>query len=109
MTNLTSAIKNTISISLFDDTNNSVDEIFKDVKESGAKVVMKDNTAECILISPTEYLQLIEELNDTKLLLLANERMKNYDPKKAIDGNDIFEKSGISNEDLEDYDVVEFE
>ena len=64
MTNITSAIKDTISISQFN--RGLAGKIFEDVKQSGAKVVMKNNTAECVLLSPEEYLRLMDEVNDAR-------------------------------------------
>ncbi len=71
MINMTNAIKNTISISLFN--RGLAGKIFEDVKITGAKVVMKNNVAECVLLSPDEYVRLMDEVNDARLLNLANE------------------------------------
>lgn len=62
MTSVMSAIQNTISISLFN--RGLAGKIFEEVKKSGAKVVMKNNTAECVLLSPEEYVKLMNEVND---------------------------------------------
>ena len=58
MANITSAIRDTISISLFN--RGLAGKIFEDVKQSGAKVVMKNNSAECVLMSPDEYIRLMD-------------------------------------------------
>lgn len=96
------SITNTISISLFND--NTIDKIFEDVKATGAKVVMKDDLAECILISPKEYEELMEEINDARLLSLATKRLENYEPSKLIDGDDVFRNLGITDDDLKKLD-----
>ena len=75
MANIASAIRNTIPISLFN--RGLAGKIFEEVKQCGAKVVMKNNTAECVLLSPDEYIQLIDEVNDARLLTMATERMAN--------------------------------
>ncbi len=59
MANITSAITDTISISLFN--MGLAGKIFEEVKQAGAKVVMKNNTAECVLISPEEYIRMMED------------------------------------------------
>lgn len=107
MNNVTNTMNNTISISSFSAIN--VDKIFEDVKMTGVKVVMKDDVAECVLISPSEYEKLIEEVNDVRLVSLATKRLENYDHNNIIDGEDVFQKLGITDDDLENYDEVEFE
>ena len=58
------AIENTVSISLFN--KGLAGRIFEDVKRYGAKVVMKNNSAECVLMSPEEYVHLMDEVNDAR-------------------------------------------
>ena len=53
MASVVSAITNTIPITQFN--RGLAGKIFDDVKRNGAKVVMKNNTAECVLLSPEEY------------------------------------------------------
>ena len=53
--NIIAAIQNTISISQFN--RGLAGKIFQDVKNSGAKVVMKNNAPECVLLSPDEWLE----------------------------------------------------
>lgn len=107
MNNMTNAIKNTVSISLFN--RGLAGKIFEEVKATGAKVVMKNNTAECVLLSPDEYVLLMDEVNDARLLTLANERIKQYNPDTVISGDEVFHNLGITEGDLEGYDDVEFE
>ena len=42
-------------------------KIFDDVKKDGAKVVMKNNKAECVLLSPEEYIRLIDAAGDMEI------------------------------------------
>ena len=55
MSSIRSAIENTIPISLFN--RGLAGKIFDEVKRYGAKVVMKNNTPECVLLSPDEYIR----------------------------------------------------
>ena len=107
MLNITSAIRDTVSISLFN--RGLAGKIFEDVKQSGAKVVMKNNSAECVLLSPEEYVRLMDEVNDARLLILANERMQNFNSKNLISGEELYKKLGITENDLEKIGEVEFE
>lgn len=107
MVNITSAITNTISISLFN--KGLAGKIFEEVRQAGAKVVMKNNVAECVLISPEEYIRMMDEINDAKLLALAAERMEKYDPKTLISAEELYKEAGISPDDLNNCSEVEIE
>lgn len=107
MLNIASAIRDTIPISLFN--KGLAGKIFEDVKQSGAKVVMKNNAAECVLLSPDEYLRLIDEVNDARLLSLATERMANFDPATTVSAEALYKELGISQEDMDTVGEVEIE
>ena len=107
MANITSAIRDTISISLFN--RGLAGKIFEDVKQCGAKVVMKNNTAECVLISPDEYVRLMDELNDARLLAVASERMAHFDPTSLISEEEMNRRLGITEDDLAGFDEVDIE
>lgn len=107
MTTIRGAIENTVSISHFN--RGLAGKIFEDVKRSGAKVVMKNNAAECVLMSPQEYIKLMDEVNDARLLLMANERMAHYNPASAVSQEQIDKEFGFKPEDLADADEVEIE
>ena len=70
---------------------------------------MKNNKAECILLSPKEYTDLINELNDARLLALANEHLQHLDHSTLISQDEIYKKLNIEDKDLNDYDQVEIE
>ena len=91
MANIASAIRDTISISLFN--RGLAGKIFEEVKQSGAKVVMKNNAAECVLLAPDEYIRI----------------MDHYDPNTAISGEDLYKELGISKEDLDNFGEVDIE
>ena len=66
MRSVVSAIQNTVPISSFN--KGIAGKIFREVRATGAKVVIKNNVPECVLISPEEYVQLMDELSDARLL-----------------------------------------
>ena len=107
MLNIASAIRDTIPISLFN--RGLAGKIFEDVKQSGAKVVMKNNVAECVLLSPDEYLRLIDEVNDARLLSLATERMANLDSSAIISAEALYKELGISQHEIDAVGEVEIE
>lgn len=107
MANISSAIRDTVSISLFN--RGLAGKIFEEVKQSGAKVVMKNNTAECVLLSPDEYIRLMDEVNDLHLLAVATERMEHFNPDSAISADDLYDELGITQADWDTVGEVEFE
>ena len=107
MASVMSAITNTVPITQFN--RGLAGKIFEDVKQCGAKVVMKNNAAECVLLSPDEYVRIMDELNDARLLALASERMAHFNPSTVISEEEMNRRLGIKEDDLAGYDEVEIE
>ena len=107
MSNIIGAIESTVPISRFN--RGLAGKIFAEVKQGNAKVVMKNNAAECVLMAPDEYVRLMNEVNDARLLSAAVQRMSHFDPAAAISIEEIDQKYGITSDILEDADEVEFE
>ena len=107
MANVSSAIRNTIPISRFN--RGLAGKIFDEVRATGPKVVMRNNQPECVLLSPEEYLRMVDELEDAKILALAEERLANYDPEKLISEEEVWKELGITEEDAAAVGEVEFE
>lgn len=107
MASVISAITNTIPITQF---NRGIpEEIFEDVKQCGIKVVMKNNNAECILLSPDEYICIMDELNDARLQVAAFERMVHFDFSALISEEEMNRHLGVTDEDLIGFEEVEIE
>ncbi|MDO4273182.1 MAG: type II toxin-antitoxin system Phd/YefM family antitoxin [Eubacteriales bacterium] len=102
-----SAIENTISISQFN--RGLAGKIFDEVKRYGAKVVMKNNSPECVLLSPEEYIRLLDEVNDARLLASAAQRMSKFNPSTVISQEQVDQEFGFSPSDYEETDDIEFE
>ena len=107
MFSVVSAIRNTVPITQFN--RGLAGQIFEDVKATGAKVVMKNNSAECVLLAPDEYLRIMDELNDARLAALAAERVLRLDPSTLIPEEKVWERLGITDDDLSMAPEVEFE
>ena len=105
--NIVSALENTVPISVFN--RGLAGKIFSDVKLSGAKVVIKNNVPECVLLSPQDYLDLMEEVENARLLSLANRRLQNYDPATVSSLDEVIDKFGITDDELAQIDEVELE
>ena len=107
MKSVMSALRDTVPINQFN--RGLAGKIFEEVKKSGAKVVMKNNTAECVLLSPEEYAKLIDEICDARLLLLASDRMSRADLSKTVSQEEVYRELGISAADLLGDEDVELE
>ena len=107
MSSVVSAVTRTVPISQFN--RGLAGQIFSDVKAHGPKVVMKNNTAEAVIIPPDEYVEVMNALNDYLLLTMAVERMEKYDPSAVISENEMDRRLGITKEELDSVDEVEFE
>ena len=107
MASVMSAITNTVPITQFN--RGLAGKIFEDVKQCGAKVVMKNNTAECVLLSPDEYIRLMDELNDARLAALAAERMAHFNPEITVSEAEMNRRLGITEYDLAGFDEVDIE
>ncbi|MCD7863699.1 MAG: type II toxin-antitoxin system Phd/YefM family antitoxin [Lachnospiraceae bacterium] len=103
MANIIAAIQNTVPISLFN--RGQAGKIFEEVRHVSATVVMKNNTAECVLLSPEEYVRLIDEVNDARLLTIASERMAGFNPDTLVSQDEVDREFGFTAEELNDIDV----
>ena len=103
---LRSAIQNSVPISNFN--KGMAGKIFADVRSNGPKVVIKNNTPECVLMSPEEYISLLDELDDMRLLAMAKDRIS-HTSGKTITHEEIMKKYGISQEELDSMEDFEIE
>ena len=76
------AIDNTVSISLLN--KGYAGQIFDDVRTTGTKVVIKNNVPECVLMSPDEYLSLLDELSEMRAAATAALRLDGINPKSLL-------------------------
>ena len=107
MISVTSAVTNTVPISQFN--RGLAGQIFSDVKVHGPKVVMKNNAAEVVLVSPEEYVDVMNALNDYLLLTMAVERMSHYDSSALISEEEMDKRIGITQEELDAAPEADFE
>ena len=93
MKSIRSVIENTVSISMFN--KGLAGKIFDEVKISGAKVVMKNNSAECVLLAPNEYIHLIDKVNTMQAVSVACERLANIKPSFLLTKEEFFDKASL--------------
>ena len=70
---------------------------------------MKNNTAKCAILSPDEYIRLVDEVNDPKLLARAIERKEHADLSKAIPAAEVYAELGISQKEIDAIEDVDIE
>lgn len=99
------AIENTVSITSFN--RGLAGKIFGDVKRTGSKVVMKNNVAECVLMSPEKYIFLMNEVNDARLLATATDRMQKASVSDAVTQQAVDKEFGFDQLDVDG--EIEFE
>ena len=96
-------MKSIVPISRFN--KGEANKIFDEVEASGTKIVMKNNTPACILISPTQYESLMEMLSDFILFSEAEDRMEKNNDAENISHEEMLRELGISQSDLDQVEV----
>ena len=107
MRSVVSAIENTVPISQFN--RGLAGQIFSEVKKHGPKVVIKNNEAEVVMLSPDEYVRIMDMLNDYELLSIAMARLEHFEPSELISEDEMNRELGITQEELDSAGEVEFE
>jgi antitoxin StbD len=112
-------MKMTVNISTKNEPNSSIPisrfhhgetrRIFDEVKEAGAKIVVKRNIPICILMAPKLHEALMEMLADHFDLIEAEERLNSPDNGESIPFEDVLKKAGFIQPDLDEDDNVEIE
>ena len=77
--------------------------IFNEVKTDGIRIVVKNNTPECVLISPKEYQDMIEQYEDALLLVEATNRLSQK--TKYISQEQVLKEFDITEDELQAVDV----
>ena len=78
-------------------------KIFSDVKKFGTRIVVKNNVPECVLMSPQNYQNMMEEYENAVLLAEAQKRFATQ--ADYISQADVMEKYGLTDSDLDDVEV----
>ena len=62
-----------------------------------------------VYFSPEEYVRLMDEVNNARLLVMASERMSHFDPSTTISGKEMNRRFGVTESDLEGFVEVEID
>ncbi len=70
---------------------------------------MKNNHPEAVIMSLEEYLRLVDEVNDERLLIEVSQRFVNMDRNELISSEDVMKEVNITQEEIDSMDDVEIE
>ena len=98
------------TISISDLNKGKAGQIIKDIKLHGAKIVVKNNHPECVMLSVKEYKKIMDELEDLRLTVIAAERLMNHKPgDKTYTLEEVEKMFGITQKDLDNAEDDEIE
>lgn len=102
---LNSGVLDLVPISDFN--KGKANKIFKDLKKKGTKLVIKNNKVECALLSKEVYEELMEMLEDLKLMNIATERLVRLrnGKSKLLNEEEAMKRLGIKKEDLNKMEI----
>lgn len=100
---ISGVVKALVPISRFN--KGEANKIFEEVRETGFKIVLKNNSPACVLLTPETYEQMLETIENYYLLVEAEKRMENAKAEDFIPAEKAIQELGISEADLNDTDV----
>ena len=100
---ISGAINSLVPISRFN--KGEANKIFDEVRETGFKIVLKNNTPTCVLLTPEAYEQMLETIENYRLLVEAEKRLENAKKDDFIPAEQAMQELGISEADLKDIEV----
>lgn len=80
-------------------------KIFNELKKSGIKVVLKNNAPAAILLSPEVYEEMIEALEDYRLFVEAEQRIRKANIDDYISTEDALKALDITEAELAQIDM----
>lgn len=80
-------------------------KIFNEVNNCGYKIVIKNNKPTCVLITPEKYEEMMETIEDYKLYVDAEKRMKSAAETDFISHEQLMKKLDIQKCEIEDIEV----
>jgi len=100
---ISDVVNSLVPISRFN--KGEANKIFEEVRETGFKIVLKNNSPACVLLTPETYAQMLETIENYRLLVEAEKRMENAKAEDFIPAEKAMQELGISDADLNDTDV----
>ena len=74
--------------------------IIDEVRKDGCRIIVKNNVPVAVILSPEEYKYMEEEIEDYRLLLEAQRRLKDSG-KKNLSEAELLKKLGVSPDEID--------
>jgi PHD/YefM family antitoxin component YafN of YafNO toxin-antitoxin module len=103
MLNVSNVVNTLVPISRFN--KGEASKIFEELKETGFKIVLKNNSPACVLLTPEAYEELLETLENYRLFIEAEKRMEKAKTEDFVPAEIAMKELGIEESDLEGTDV----
>jgi len=103
---LSNALDAVVPITRFN--RGEANKIFDEVKESGCKVVVKNNVPACVLLTPERFKAMVDMIEDQALLAVAEARVE-YNRGEMISFEEVLAKDGLTLADIDAMEDVEIE
>jgi len=103
---LSNALDSIVPITRFN--RGEASKIFDEVKESGCKVVVKNNIPTCVMLAPEKFKAMIDMIEDQALLAVAETRIE-YNTENIRSFEDILAGDGLTFLDVDSMEDVEIE
>jgi len=100
---ISDVVNSLVPISRFN--KGEANKIFEELKETGFKIVLKNNSPACVLLTPEAYEELLENLENYRLFIEAEKRVEKVKPEDFIPAHVAMQELGIKETDLEGTDV----
>ena len=76
-------------------------KIFEEVKESGCKIVVKNNVPACVLLTPEAYQEMLELIENQYLLSIAKKRTGEKTHSQSV----VLAEFGLTEKELGEIEV----
>jgi len=83
-------------------------KIFDEVRESGCKIVVKNNIPACVMLTPERFKAMVDMIEDQALLAVAEARVE-YKTGKERTFDELLAKDGLTFADVDAMEDVEIE
>jgi len=103
---LSNALDAVIPITRFN--RGEASKIFDEVKESGCKVVVKNNIPTCVMLTPERFKEMIDMIEDQALIAVAEARLQ-YSTGKVYSLEELLAEDGLTLADIDAMEDVEIE
>lgn len=107
MSQIAQTLRSLVPISQF--SKGQAAQVFDRLRTEKQLIVLKNNAPAAVLLSPEEYERMTEMEENYRLLLLAQERLAKGGLERAISQEQMMERLGVTQDDIDAAEDVEVE